>query len=298
MLGLVAFCATAIFAVNPLMDAISSQDTLAVLVYSCFGIICASPAHLAVLATLWSVPFWWRMFVSIGIGLLFISAWICGYWVVYTDHGYGLWDVILFSLRREYGLRPLCVPLVFFAIQFPLWIARTAFRWDLTTQDPDETHTFHPLTIRDILVGMTLVGLGMTAARFSMSYSGNNGSPEDFWMVVGIVMASVSGVSLISTLPVLVASFRIQRLWLAILVIGAYTVVVSLITFAVIAFFQQGFVDGEMIYGLSIMFAAYAATLVIPLSLAHYCGVRLTWGRETMTDSLPPASPWSEDEAL
>ncbi len=289
-IALVALCAAAGFAVNPLMNAIQPGDVMAVLVYSCFGVICASAAHLSVLATFWSVRFSLRMIVSIGIGLLFVSAWFCGYYVVYIDRNYGFWDETLTML--------LCVPLVFFAIQFPLWIARIAFRWDLRTQAPDEPHTFHPLTIRDIFVGMTLVGIGMTAARFAMSYTGEDTPTEEFWMVVGIVMASVSGVSLISTLPVLVASFRIQRPWIAMLVIGAYTIAVSLITFAVIVFFQQGFVDGEMIYGLSITFAAYAATLVIPLSLAHYCGVRLTWGRETMTDSLPPASPWSEDEEL
>ena len=148
--------------VYPLMHAFSPSETGAIFVYSCFGVIGAAAGLLAICAVLGPGPFWLRMLMSFSVGLLLFCFWVIGFAVSLESSRRSYVD----DEWRNYAIVLLCLPLVFLSIQSPLWLVRLLFRWDMALLSPSiDPPNLRPLTIRDMLTAMGLIGLGLAGAR-------------------------------------------------------------------------------------------------------------------------------------
>lgn len=119
-LPLAVFLAVAIAnaAVAPMMDAISPNENLAVIVYFSFGVICSQLGLLSLALTLSSQPFWLRLALSLALALMLFGCWWLGFLASLDGNPRSVRDVI----QREVGQAICSLPLIFLAAQSPLWL--------------------------------------------------------------------------------------------------------------------------------------------------------------------------------
>ncbi len=269
------------FGVCPLMDFFDPRDAGAVFVYFTFGAISAAFALLAIFSVVWSLPLWLRLGLSIAVGFALYFCWLVGFMVASVEHGLSFDDE-----GRQAAATLLCLPIIFMAIQSPLWLVRHLCRWQVALQGPPIPPPLSPLTIRDILIGTGLIGLALAAAQFARQVADEPSSHAEFGMVIGIGLACGFGISLASTIPVVIATLRARNPAWGMLAIAHYTAIALAITFVVV-----GLVEGRVpqfwdVFGWSISIVTFMGAMATPLLLARGLGFRLRWGRESMVDSV------------
>jgi hypothetical protein len=253
------------------MDTFLPDQTGAVLVYFCFGAISAAIALLATWGVLWSGPFWIRMLTNSGVVLLF-SLWFLGFSL---SLGRSEWDGGVVVL--------LCLPLVLLAIQSPLWLARLVFRWDIVLIRPHtDPRNLRPLTILDMLVGTGLIGIALAGARLAKLTVPGGPSDVEFWIGVCVVVASCIGISLASTLPIVVATLRSRSPVLAMLGIGGYAAFALAVTFVIIGLRAGRTPKLWTMFGISLTAVTFVLCAATPLLVGRCLGLRLRWGRESV----------------
>ena len=265
------------FALYPLTQAIRPTQTAALVVYSCIGAIGAAAALLAIWAVLGSRPnYWFRVLISYGAGLALMGCWLIGF-AVSAPHSVRAREL------RDCTLTILCLPLVFLAIQSPLWFARLAFRWEMVSPSQG-LQNFRPLTIRNMLIAMAFVGCGLAAARFASTLGQISGprSNRDFWIPFGIVLASCFVISLATTLPMVVATLRARHAGLAMVGFSIYAAIAIVITLTVIGLFARRPLRPWDVVILLTVIASFTLAMTMPLLTARRRGYRLRWGREVL----------------
>ena len=176
-------CSTA---VGPLMNAIGPNEPGAILVFFCFGVIGAAAVTIATIGVLAPWPFWFRMPLSFFLGTMLVGAWTLGYATSSTifdeqDSVFQNWSVVVF-----------CYPIVFLAVQTPLWLMRSVGKWTITHSDyrPEQ----RPLTIRDILAGTAMIGFALAGAQLARQLGSSIFPTEgDFWIAIGGYRVRVHG---------------------------------------------------------------------------------------------------------
>lgn len=265
------------FSVSSLMKAFSPRDNGAMLVFSCFGVMAAAAALLAIWAVLGTRNFWLRLLLSSSTGLLLFALWFTG-------------SVLTWSANRKYlsdewaicAVALLCLPLVFLVIQLPLWLVRLVFRWEVALSSPlGERPNLGPLTLRDIFGAMGLIGLTLGLARYAQPLAEKYGSmsPERFWMGLGIMLATILGGSLVSTLPMLVATLATRKPLYGLLGISIYATAIPLIPLTVVNLLTERTPRTAELFYIYTIVGAFVAATTTTLLIARWRGFRLTWGR-------------------
>jgi uncharacterized membrane protein len=168
------------------------------------------------------------------------------------------------------------LPVMAIGSQLPLWVAKCWFRWRLVFgpdyADCDRRRT---LGIRDMLLFTGVVAASLSAARLSVSLT-TTAPPGSFVFVTVAQPIVFAVISLLVTMPVLVATLRARRLMVSLPVLAiCYGAVAATIIASVPS--PAGVIWQSSWYGGLI--ATVFACLIGVLLAARCFGVRLVWGR-------------------
>ena len=206
LLGCVLVFALSNFGLMPLASAVRPNDPAAALVFVCFGAIGAQGGLHAVWCVLAPVGFIKRFAAGAVAGLVLFGAWAVGF---AASEGLPLgeydWQIVVTGL--------LCFPLIAIAIQLPLWLARVLRGWRVVhLADPLRHSSAATFGIRDVLVATGVVALALSAAKLAVPDSVS--SEEEFLLPLAVGASAAAGISLLTTLPVVVATLRTGRPWI------------------------------------------------------------------------------------
>ena len=269
-----------LFAVNNMaltpLEYLLGRADLEVLFFPCVGLIGAQAGLHAIWCVLAPVGAVKRLATGIGAGLLLYGAWALGYavevWNWRDADAYHWWEEVASTL--------LCLPLLVVAVQVPLWVARWWFGWRILRRcGPSRRLPRTPIGIRDILVATGVVALVLSIARSPLPGEASNGSPPGnlIPLVTGALVAAA--ISLFTTLPVVVATLRARRLWLAIPTILFLDLAV-MSGLVVISSAQDGrWPQQEECLFLILMLVGFSLSLIGPMLIVRRLGFRLYWGR-------------------
>jgi hypothetical protein len=216
---------------------------------------------------------------SFGTGLVLYGIGILGIVVEVLRHNRTLHD----DDWEGFAFVFLLLPLVFLAIQSPLWLVRLLFRWDIALiQPPEEMSPVRSVTIRDMLVATGVVAGALASARFAGSLWQSNGSSPDpvFWAVMATLLAYFGGISLVSSPPIVFATLRARRPGFATLAIAIYCAAWLVVVFGIVRFFEGRWPRLFDVVGISTVIVTFAAATTTTLLVVRQLGFRLRWGRE------------------
>ncbi len=261
--------------VAPLMDNFGPRDPGSVLVYLCFGAIGAAASTIAIVGVLPAWPFWFRVPLSFGLGTLLFGIWTVGFSTSMVIQGRGDFA----EVARQWAVAVCCYPLVFLAVQSPLWLARTVGNW--TISDTRESSDRRPLSIRDMLTGIALVGFAMAGAQFGRQIDASAfSSPSDFWIAIGSVALTCMAVSLLTIPPVTVAILRSTNILVGMTSFVVYAFACLTITLVVGSIVEGSIPQGWDLIAAAIVVSSFTAGATTPLLIARQLGYRLQWGRD------------------
>lgn len=120
------------FLLLPLTVVIKAQDTLAILVYACFGLIISQGVLLCMAHVLGVGGLLTRSAIAWGCGVLAAIVWFGGMLVAITWQSWQRPDF------RDAAAILSALPLIALAVQTPLWIGRLVFGWRLAHQEHEE----------------------------------------------------------------------------------------------------------------------------------------------------------------
>lgn len=250
----------------------SGDDWLAL---ACLGLVGAQGGLHAIWYDFASVRPVTRLGLGAGVGLGWYGMWMTGYAFQWTRHGSPYpWSGVATGL--------LCLPLVLLAVRSPLWLARYFFRWRvLHRRDPARRSPFQSIGIRDILLATGAVAVALSAARTGVMVSYPDS--EASLLILGLYALLAAALSLFTTLPVVVATLRARRLWLALLIVLFFVLLSTVGFVAGIRGIAGEWPPREVYPLLALMAACFFVCLTGPLLIMRWLGYRLYWGRRHVT---------------
>lgn len=278
------------FAAMPLTEIIFANNTLAQVAISGYiGVIVTQLAFHAV----------WCVLAPFGLGHRFVSgallamgllgAWFLGFllWHEMTGLRFREWDAL--------GTIFLSIPLLAVAVQTPLWAAKFWFGWRIVTPvRRSNDATGRPFGIRDLLIGMALGACVLSAAQLAAP---PNTSTEDFLVPLVIAAVVLAIVSLLTTIPAIVAILRSRRIAPAVgvLLLYGFALAVGVIeTFVAIAE-----TDTLMMrLGFGTLLGVYFLTLTGCMLAFRAAGWRLRWGKPRKSIAASPVTDPITAEAV
>lgn len=245
-----------------------------VLALVCYGAIGAQAALHAIWCVLAPVGLARRLTVGLVVALILFGAGVLGFALFegWGRPGGGTWIAGAVG-----GL--LCLPLVAVAVQAPLWVAKCWFRWRVVLPPHGSCHAGdRAFGIREMLVAMGVVAIALSATQLAAPFTV---SPATFLGAFAIVVLTLAGLSLFTTLPAVVATLRARRMSLALPTLLVFDVAIAI---GAIAIFAVATPEGrsmrwrEYVY-LATMAGAYFAWLTGVMLVVRRLGLRLFWGR-------------------
>jgi hypothetical protein len=159
------------------------------------------------------------------------------------------------------------------------------FRWRLVVADPAaETGSYFSasssVTIRGLLIAMVCVGVSLAAARIAAQSALRHESFElaMFWTTLGIVCAAGSGLTLVSSLPLLVLAFRTRSVFRAAAGIVIYVALWIATILLLAKLLRWNMYKGQDTLFVCAVVTAFATAQAVPLLIARRLGVCLYWG--------------------
>lgn len=201
------------------------------------GAIAAQPGLLAI----WAVLGPQRLLVRWSLSLL-VAALL---WCVL------LWGMIVADLSggelRNFARGTLMLPLIFLAVQLPLWILRLATGWHLVvgqTSDGPSSVQSRQFGLQHILGATTVIAVALGLARLGLPELGmaDGGGDPYAWLSLMFACLMCGVWSAFSTVPCLWAALIARNKAASALIIAVYTVLMSLLVVAVMAVIEGGFV--------------------------------------------------------
>ena len=275
----------------PVSYRVSDDDPRFVLGCLCIGIIGAEGALHAIWCVLAPVRFAKRLAIGVAVGLVWYGAWALGYVASASLHGgpYSYhWEEIFIGL--------LCLPLVAIAIQSPLWFARIWLRWRIEHRaDPARGSDDEPFQIRHLLGATAAVAVAFSAVRLAVP-----GDEEDFLIAFAIGALIAAAISLITTVPMVMATLRGRRMLLALPVILLLDVVAPLGFVVTLSIALQDRLPVTIYVGFAALGYSFFAGMAAVMLVARALGYRLAWGRHktTMGNGDSAASGGSQDAGV
>lgn len=277
LVGCLLFFSLNNFAVAPLMEVVSPNGPTAYVVYACMAMIGTQTALQAVWCVFAPYRLMDRMAGAVIIAAILPTAWVLGVLVAETMNNFAHVD--------WYAIRALmCLPLLAVAIQSPLWAAKYLLAWKIVApwhyleKMPDRT-----FGIGDLLIAMAVGAAVLSAAQLAVP---SNSSAEEFLIPVAISAVVLALVSLVTTIPVLLATLRPKRIGWALVLLLSYGAVFTFATIVVFVFFTQR--DTWAIRaGLATMAGAFFVSLTACMLLFRALGWRLHRGRHREREQEP-----------
>lgn len=267
-----------LFAVGDFVFGYVFQSEPQWLALACLGIVGAQGGLHAIWYDFASVQPVTRLGLGVGAGLGWYCAWAAGYTSQSIPRFHG--SVYLFWSSVITGL--LCMPLVLLAVRSPLWLARYFFRWRvLHRRDPARRSPFQSIGIRDILLATGAVAVALSAARTGITVSYHDSEPS--LLILGLYALLAAALSLFTTLPVVVATLRARRLWLALLIVLFFVLLSTVGFVAGIRGIAGEWPPRDAYLSLALMAACFFVCLTRPLLIMRWLGYRLYWGRRHVT---------------
>ena len=166
-----AICSFAIWPARHVIDLYFStfldEPELAIIPF--YGMVAAGGALLAIWSVLGSEPFWIRTGRSVLGCVLLSGCWVLGFFALMSyssGHSVEFIDWLCYQLH---------LPLLFVAIQIPLWALRCVFRKGLVSPNGQgQTTSQPPLTIGDALSQAALVGCAFASLHIAYWLWGYN----------------------------------------------------------------------------------------------------------------------------
>ena len=275
-----ALSAASCVLVFPMMDAFRPGDTGAMFVYMCFGSIGASVTLLSIWIVLGPRRLAYRWLTAVGVAVVLIGFWYAGL-VITTNYR----DPIATGDRLVgTAIALLFLPITSAAIQLPLWIAKIILRWNVVSSNPTQRENlWRPMTLHDMLIGSGLFGLYLAMARVGIQTSESTGSQAEstYWLRMGSMLAVCSGVSLLSVVPIVIATLRAQNIRFALVMLGLYAFIAVLVMVTIIAIAENR-APGPESLGIFTMVGTFVLITSAALVCIRQRGYRLTWGRSSI----------------
>ncbi len=257
------------------MSGIGPNDPQAALVFMCVGAIGAQGALHAVWCVLAPVGFIKRLAVGVGTGLILFGAWALGFLVSEKFLPPDFREIVRTGL--------LCLPLMAIAIQSPLWLARTCFGWRVARGgDPSRPSGGATFALRDIFIATAVVALALSAARLAVPDSVS--SDDEFLLPLAITVLAAAGISLLTTLPAVVATLRARRIWLALPAALLLDVMIVVGFIEIVSAIEGSPPPWQAYVFLAYMAVSFFVCLSGVLLVARGLGFRLSWGRRKLED--------------
>ena len=133
--------------------------------------------------------------------------------------------------------------------------------------------------IRDILVATAVLALALSAAKLAVPESVS--SETEFLFPLAIVALVAAGISLFTTLPVVVATLRAREIWLALPVTLALDVMILIVFMAIITAIE-GPPPWQAYVGAAYVLGGFFVSLTAVMLVARRLGYRLVWGRRQL----------------
>lgn len=241
------------------------------------GIVGAEASLLAIAAVFGPGSPWLRRPIVLGLGLIFVLAWLMGYALmerIYLNKPYypGL-DDFLSTL--------LILPILFCVLEIPLWVFRSLFRWRMVRHQDGKPLKHSPLSIANILVATAFVAVALAAVRQSGIVM------SEGWRRIGNIAALTSGSSL-AVLPLTMGIvFRRWSAWAGILAAATWISLVFYLLFTVLCMLTVFTPTVSSWCQFAAFTVSFTSVLLAPLLLTRVSGYRLLWGKEDAVPSAP-----------
>jgi len=268
VVAMILFCLGALI-VCPLMDNISPNDTMALIVYACFGIFLSFVAWSAIWFSLLDASWVMRLFALFGVTFCFWLAWFLGF--VFTGN-------FSSAVLRDQGFRLiLCIPLAYLAVQAPLWIMSLWFGWRI--YNPASIRSpGRGLSVSDLMLATAFVAGAMACFQLASSQFAKNYSQSEILIGLGIGLGVCILGSTISALPAVVFCLQERKWSLSWSLIAVHFAVVAVLTFVGYMVAQRvttnRFNSWEVI-SMEVVFLVFLSGVYLPLMAAKAGGYRL-----------------------
>lgn len=260
------------FCLLPLTVVIKARDTLALIVYGCFGLMVVQGVLLCVAHVLGAGRLLSRTAFAWGWGALAATAWVGGLLVAFA------WERWRGPSFRETAAILCSIPLFALAVQTPLWIAHLVFGWRLARGDEDDSP---PISIGDLFALTTLAAATLAVTNLGQFLSRTRG--DSFWPAVGIAWGITAGVSLVFLLPLAWLVLRWQTPKLATVFSLTVAAAASIVFWAVSAGLNPARMRWNWrMTGISVTLVAVALGTHTGLAILHRYGWRLASGRKSV----------------
>jgi hypothetical protein len=283
LLGLlVLVCLACAFLMVPVLTWVPARPTLCVpLLLAIVGCVLAQGCLLAAWLAWSDQPFWRRLTRHWIVAAILYLVWVSGLAVSRPSQFASA--ISLGEFASAISFVGLSVPLVSFAAQMPLWIARQAFGWRLVRGDPKSDAGLARFSIRDIMKATLLIALPLALARLAPSPDG-----EELGMIWIFMFVMASAVSTIALLPASALLLRTEPFQRGILLASLYTACwLGLQWLVILVVRHQGLFSlppQAMLVGISCLIVSFATTVMLTAAAARARGYRLVCAR------LPPSA--------
>lgn len=193
------------FALVPSVEGVGSIRSLAWIAYAWIGMAGAQFVIHSVLFCLWNRPLWSRAaWAAIG-GLPPCLAFLFGASIeipLGQVNSQQFWELV--------GAIA-CVPLFLLAVQLPFWMLRFCFRGRIDRGTIVKTgRTSDVWRIRDLLIGTAVVGALIALMKVAKPDRING---DEYYPVIFMMMGAASAISLMNSLPTVIAVLRGSTVW-------------------------------------------------------------------------------------
>ncbi len=233
------------------------------------GIVCAQIGLVAIWGVFSSAAFLWRMGICAVIGLF-----------LYGSLAFGVLMLARLGTptvpARVLLMFVLMAPMVFLAVQLPLWGARTWLRWQVVRRSQPAAGSYQQLTgLKDFIWGASAASVGLSLAKIS-SLAAPNGNPNDaLAMFLAALAGAAASASLGSLPPLLLLTLGVRRFRYGLVGVAIWcAAVVAMLTWG-LSFF--GPVTAGLFNGCLLVVVSFAILTGGVLWRARSIGYQLRW---------------------
>lgn len=276
------------------------HEFLAIPVFFAVGISMSGPAVLAVWGVLGSGHFWSRMAASVGTALLLLMCWVVMD-VISQVFDEMTWNYLAFDLTGkratffealawhnfdDFFMTLLSLPVVFLAVQFPLWPFRLWMGWRI--QHPDSpADSGRAFSIRDMMIATLAVAVVLASSRFAVWFAND---ATEFWLGLLLAVSVSAGISLVMVLSLVVIVLGSRGsvfVCVAMFLHALAAVVIALSVLLFVQWLREAIVFNWLYFAWATAVLGFATGLGLALVLARRQGYRLTTGQVDLLPSEP-----------
>jgi hypothetical protein len=169
----------------------------------------------------------------------------------------------------------LCMPLLLFAVQAPLWVMKASWRFGIVPAHVlSSSVQTRALSIRDLLVATATIAVATAAPRFIAMPSDLSGSSQ-FPVEIGVAAGAATVISLLVVVSALLITLCIPHAAISMLLASLVQVVVCVGALVVAGVIFDESPEGDDIVLVAGILIGFTISLNIPLIYLRHQGYRL-----------------------